>query len=1274
LPQPGHLIDCFELEEVIGVGGMGAVFRARDTDLDREVAVKLIPQGQSDDPEVVQRFYQEGRSAARLDHENIARVYSIGRDGPFHFIVFEYIAGETLRQRVEEQGPLDIADAINYTLQIAAALIHASERGVVHRDIKPSNLIVTPRGRVKLVDMGLARRFEREEDHGLTQSGMTLGTFDYISPEQARDPRDVDVRSDLYSLGCTMFHMLTGRPPFVGGTAVQKLLQHQEGMPPDVRDFNPQVSSELAGVLAKLLAKDPDRRYQTPEQLVRDLLVLGGTAPRELGDSIGLGGPELTQRPQPSWVGHLVWALPILAFVLVIGGLVWWGRELNGPLASIPLDIGPKSLPKASEAVGRTTRTSGLNEPPALDDSAETGSDSRSQAAGYPRNISVGPNEDLLAKIESAPPRSIISLSDDGPYRIGDRDKRRLVPPVLKNRDLTIRAEVGVRPVVTMAAGFAQGMEPSNALFDFVGGRITIEGIEFHVGGSGWRVPPSAIRTEETELTLRRCTFRAAVEEGRSNAPALRVRSTGAATSVGDRTPTVRADRSHFGGGNEAIQTEGPVDLVLRDCTLGSTGTPLVVDNSRSPAGTPAYIHLSHASLMTGQGPVFMVKGEARFWVDDCVIAPARRNSSTTLITIDVPHALAWQGRSNRYANISTFLAPTDPAMQSESVVDFSEWAETDMREVGSQLAENTVWKLPDPLQAIASADVNPSQAFLLAASTTDAGGPVSGVGARQGPLGILFPDDANRVDNNRKQQSQAVGGDRFTENQPLVSTTKNIREDDLQEPSGNARSIPNGEESAFLTPMAVAQGEEESPTNETGKSSSIPTATPVPTPPIPPMPTAYDVAQNPRPKRRQPETESGNRANEAVSSSAVRSGSPDSTSPKGTDAQTGAADPREIRTVREFQDGLDKPDVNGGVLRIAADADLELPSTILNGTTPWRIEQGRGRSGRRPRIRFRPDQTSLNSAPLRWSVLLTLRSGNLQFQGIDVVIPAPEDLHDVRIAAFGIGQDAELRLIDCTLTLAGNHPNLAAVVALPEVDRPRARRGGPPRRPAKLDVRDCFIRSGGDLLTLPTSPSGGIELTFVNSLLVADGSLVHARGGAMRTDVTAQRDSHAGTIRLELERVTTRTKNGLVHMESANDQPELPIANIIARDSIFCLTSPADFLFLVDGHDQPVLSLQDRITWKGHRVAYHQITKFRRDQNGITGSPPFNYNREDWAKEAKDSESFHENIRFDKWDPTQPAWSLTRDDFRLTLETSRTIGDLGPDLKIVPSPPAVVE
>ncbi len=350
LPQPGVSIGTFLLEEAIGAGGMGAVFRAHDAQLERHVALKLLPLDQTADPEVVQRFYQEGRSAARLDHENIARVYSIGQDGPNHYIAFEYIEGVTVRRRVDEDGPLPVNGAVDITLQIAQALVHAAARGVVHRDIKPSNIILTPQGRAKLVDMGLARRFERDADHGLTQSGMTLGTFDYISPEQARDPRDVDVRSDLYSLGCTLFQMLTGRPPFPGGTVLQKLLQHQEEPPPEIRALNPDVPPELARIITKLMAKNRDRRYQSPEQLVRDLLTIAGRLGLAVTPAEQHAWMAATHRV--TWERHLVWFFPALAFLVVVAGLVWWGREQNSPLPAEP-GIGPIRA-RGAKAASRT--------------------------------------------------------------------------------------------------------------------------------------------------------------------------------------------------------------------------------------------------------------------------------------------------------------------------------------------------------------------------------------------------------------------------------------------------------------------------------------------------------------------------------------------------------------------------------------------------------------------------------------------------------------------------------------------------------------------------------------------------------------------------------------------------------------------------------------------------------------------------------------------------------------------------------------------------------
>ena len=402
---------------------MGAVYRAQDTRLERMVALKLLPPEQAVDPEVVQRFYQEGRAAAQLDHENIARVYTIGYDAGYHFIAFEYIEGTTIRQRVERGGVPPVGEAINYTLQIANALVHANERGVVHRDVKPSNIIITPFGRAKLVDMGLARRFERDGDDGLTQSGMTLGTFDYISPEQARDPRNVDVRSDLYSLGCTLFYILTGRPPFPEGTVLQKLLHHQEDTPPDVRALNPKVPANLASIVEKLMAKDRDRRYQTPEQLVRDLLIVAGALGLRSLNPEGL--VWMTATPPPAWERHLVWGIPALAFSLVVATLTWWGQDEPTP-TSLPDAPSKWTASPAKPIAARAPR------PAAVENASGASEIPKPEPADVarpsPRDISVTSDEDLLSVLTSAPPGSVVTLAEDGPYTLGGGRTDRRTP------------------------------------------------------------------------------------------------------------------------------------------------------------------------------------------------------------------------------------------------------------------------------------------------------------------------------------------------------------------------------------------------------------------------------------------------------------------------------------------------------------------------------------------------------------------------------------------------------------------------------------------------------------------------------------------------------------------------------------------------------------------------------------------------------------------------------------------------------------------------------
>jgi len=332
----GHALGPYHLDQFVGGGGMGAVFRATDTTLDRVVAVKVLSRQHSSDVDMLRRFKNEAQLAARLDHENIGRVHAVGSDAGWHYIVFEFIEGTNLRDVVRDEGPLDVPRALRFTAQVAEALEHASERGVVHRDIKPSNIIVTPTGRARLVDMGLARLPAVGGAPDLTESGMTLGTYDYISPEQARDPRAADVRSDLYSLGCTLFFMLTGRPPFADGTAVQKLLQHQQSPPPPVAADRDDIPIGLGAVVERLLQKQPEDRYQTPAALVADLVAIAGMVGVDLDVEPGRGADPVVLRDRgSSWP----WVLPVVAMLATVAAL-WtlpkirsWRRAAGPPNA-----------------------------------------------------------------------------------------------------------------------------------------------------------------------------------------------------------------------------------------------------------------------------------------------------------------------------------------------------------------------------------------------------------------------------------------------------------------------------------------------------------------------------------------------------------------------------------------------------------------------------------------------------------------------------------------------------------------------------------------------------------------------------------------------------------------------------------------------------------------------------------------------------------------------------------------------------------------------------
>jgi len=359
--MPGDRLGHFELVRYVGGGGMGRVFCAVDTRLGRTVALKLLPPEQADNEETLLRFQNEAQSAARLDHENIARVYHVGEDRGLHYIVFEFIEGVNIRALVEQKGLLPLAEAVSYALQIAEALAHAAGREVVHRDIKPSNILITPEGRVKLIDMGLARlRRAGAADDDLTASGVTLGTFDYISPEQARDPRNADVRSDIYSLGCTFFYMLAGRPPFPEGTVLQKLLQHQADQPPDIREFRPELPDEAARVLRKMLAKDPRHRYRFPVELVEDLTLLA----QQVGLHPVASGSRVLVIPREPKVSllyrHLPWMAPVAALICIVLLLDFFSGptdQVLPPPSPAPLAASEKSHAPADDRHGAPKKT-----------------------------------------------------------------------------------------------------------------------------------------------------------------------------------------------------------------------------------------------------------------------------------------------------------------------------------------------------------------------------------------------------------------------------------------------------------------------------------------------------------------------------------------------------------------------------------------------------------------------------------------------------------------------------------------------------------------------------------------------------------------------------------------------------------------------------------------------------------------------------------------------------------------------------------------------------
>ncbi len=274
----GRRFGAYEILEELGSGGMGKVYRARNVTLERIVALKTLAPEFSADEEFVQRFLKEARVAARLNHPNVVQIYDFGSVDGVQYLAMEYVDGESLGTRLN-RGRLSENEALQIVRQAARALAVAHAAGIVHRDIKPDNLMLTSRGEVKLVDLGIAKRMD--EDQGLTQTGQAVGTPNYISPEQIRGLKDIDARADVYSLGATFYHLVTGHAPYKGTSGALVMSMHLTQPLPDPRRYEPGLSEGLCRVLRKTMAKNREERYPDMDALDRDLArVQAGEVPR----------------------------------------------------------------------------------------------------------------------------------------------------------------------------------------------------------------------------------------------------------------------------------------------------------------------------------------------------------------------------------------------------------------------------------------------------------------------------------------------------------------------------------------------------------------------------------------------------------------------------------------------------------------------------------------------------------------------------------------------------------------------------------------------------------------------------------------------------------------------------------------------------------------------------------------------------------------------------------------------------------------------------------
>ena len=349
----------YEVQELVGTGGMSSVYRAHDRLLERDVAIKVLHEQFTADGEYVERFRREARAVAQLSHPNIVTVIDRGEQDDRQFIVFEYVDGENLKALIDREGPLPEREAIELALQVARALGFAHEEGLVHRDVKPQNVLLNDGRQAKVTDFGIARSLDVHG--GLTQTGTVMGTSDYIAPEQARGSR-VDAQSDIYSLGTVLYELLTGEVPFAGDNFVAVAMQHINQPPPSVRERRPELSPYVDEVVRRAMAKEPRDRFRSMAELCAALNVCLAELDGVTGAQTMVVAPQRRRRQsrpaRPPAGRPSVWPLiMLLAGLAVLAGILAAVFTFTDSSQKIRDVIGGKSTAPAS---GATVALKGL--------------------------------------------------------------------------------------------------------------------------------------------------------------------------------------------------------------------------------------------------------------------------------------------------------------------------------------------------------------------------------------------------------------------------------------------------------------------------------------------------------------------------------------------------------------------------------------------------------------------------------------------------------------------------------------------------------------------------------------------------------------------------------------------------------------------------------------------------------------------------------------------------------------------------------------------------